>query len=65
MKEVAYVCPKCGKHELLTEKPDEYEVWLKCPSCDFLMGMSTEDWHRIENGSGTDQKIKELVEGHS
>jgi len=65
MTEVVYICPKCGKHDLQAEQPDEYEVWLKCPSCDFFMGMSRDDWHRIEKSPNVNHKIKKLAGGYS
>ena len=65
MEDVAFICPQCGKHVLKAEHPDEYEVWLKCSSCNFFMGMSRDDWHRIENSPNVNQKIKKLAAGYS
>ncbi len=55
------VCPQCGKPGLTVEYPDQYEVWLKCPSCSFFHGMSNEDWHRIKNSPNINHKIKKLA----
>ncbi|MBT8508515.1 hypothetical protein AZH53_08860 [Methanomicrobiaceae archaeon CYW5] len=65
MKEVVYVCPKCGNHELLAEHPDEYEVWLRCQSCDFFMGMSRDDWHHIETSPNANERIRKLADGYT
>ncbi|WAI00226.1 hypothetical protein [Methanogenium organophilum] len=65
MKEVMYQCPKCGKDELHAEEPDEYEIWLKCRSCDFFMGMSKDDWHRMENSPNVNHKIKKHAEDYT
>lgn len=65
MTEDMYVCPKCGKDELQAEQPDEYEIWLKCRSCNFFMGMSKDDWHRMENSPNVNQKIKKAAEEYA
>ncbi len=54
-------CPKCGKSTLHAEFPDQYEVWTKCSSCDFFMGMSNEEWHRMENSPNIKEKIKRMA----
>lgn len=65
MTEAMYICPKCGKEELQAEEPDEYETWLKCRSCDFFMGMSKDDWHRMVNSPNINQKIKKAAEEYT
>lgn len=47
------------------EEPDEYEIWLKCRSCDFFMGMSKDDWHRIVNSPNVNHKIKKRAEEYT
>ncbi|MFH0967979.1 MAG: hypothetical protein V1862_09890 [Methanobacteriota archaeon] len=54
-------CPKCGKTTLRVEFPDQYEAWTKCSSCDFFMGMSNEEWHRMENSPNVKEKIKRMA----
>ena len=44
---VKLTCPQCGKLTLRAEIPDTYEAWITCSSCNFFMGMSNDDWHRI------------------
>ncbi|WP_321508384.1 hypothetical protein [uncultured Methanoregula sp.] len=56
-----HVCPHCGKSTLRTEFPDQYEVWLRCSSCNFFMGMSHEDWHRMENSHNINEKIHKMA----
>jgi len=60
MSEVEIECPKCGKKTVIVEKPDEYEVWLKCTECDLFLGMSADDWHRIHNSPNIDEKVRKL-----
>ncbi len=60
--EKTYTCPKCGKPELNAEFPDKYEIWLKCSSCGFFMGMSNEEWHRMQNSKNINEKIKKMAE---
>ena len=55
------VCPQCGKPTLHAEFPDQFEAWLKCSSCDFFMGMSNDDWHRMENSPNINEKIKKMA----
>lgn len=55
-------CPRCGKVALHAEFPSQHEVWLKCSSCDFFMGMSHDDWHRMENSPNISEKIKKMAE---
>jgi ribosomal protein S27AE len=54
-------CPQCGKLTLNAEFPDKYEVWLKCSSCGFFMGMSNDGWHRMVNSPNIDEKIKKMA----
>nr|WP_319375611.1 hypothetical protein [uncultured Methanoregula sp.] len=54
-------CPRCGKPTLAAEFPDQYEVWLKCSSCNFFMGMSHDDWHRVENSPNKNAKIHKMA----
>jgi len=54
-------CPQCGKPTLRAEFPDQYEAWLKCSSCGFFMGMSNEDWHRMENSPNINEKIVKMA----
>lgn len=54
-------CPKCGKPTLHAEFPDHYEAWIKCSSCGFFMGMSNEEWHRMENSPNLPGKIKKMA----
>jgi len=54
-------CPQCGKSTLRAEFPDHYECWIKCSSCGFFMGMSNEDWHRMENSPNLNEKIKKMA----
>jgi predicted RNA-binding Zn-ribbon protein involved in translation (DUF1610 family) len=67
---VKLVCPRCGKSTLHAEFPDQYEAWTKCSECGFFMGMGNEEWHRLENSSNINEKIKkmaiarDLVKGH-
>ncbi len=55
------ICPRCGKPSLRAEFPDQYETWMKCSSCDFFMGMSNDDWHRMKNSPNIGQKIKKMA----
>jgi predicted RNA-binding Zn-ribbon protein involved in translation (DUF1610 family) len=54
-------CPQCGKPELRAEFPDQYEAWMKCPSCGFFMGMSNADWHRMKYSPNIVEKIKKMA----
>ena len=58
---VKLICPECGKSTLRAEFPDQYEAWLKCSSCGFFMGMSNDDWHRMENSPNINEKIKKMA----
>ena len=55
------VCPQCGESTLHAEFPDQFEAWIKCSSCDFFMGMSNDDWHRMENSPNINEKIKKMA----
>jgi ribosomal protein S27AE len=55
------ICPQCGKPTVHAEFPDHYEAWIKCPACGFFMGMSNEEWHRMENSPNIDEKIKKMA----
>jgi predicted RNA-binding Zn-ribbon protein involved in translation (DUF1610 family) len=55
------ICPRCGKPALRAEFPDHYEAWTKCPECGFFMGMSNEEWHRMESSSNINDKIKKMA----
>jgi ribosomal protein S27AE len=55
------ICPRCGESTLHAEFPDHYEAWIKCSSCDFFMGMSNDDWHRMENSPNINEKIKKMA----
>jgi hypothetical protein len=61
VKGVPLVCPQCGKPTLHAEFPDHYEAWTKCSECGFFMGMSNEEWHRIENSENISEKIKKMA----
>ena len=54
-------CPECGKPTLRVEFPDHYEAWTKCSSCNFFMGMSNEEWHRMESSPNLNDKIKKMA----
>ncbi len=54
-------CPRCGKITLRAEFPDQYETWIKCSSCSFFLGMSHDDWHRMENSPNISEKIKKMA----
>lgn len=58
----ALTCPRCGKPGLNHETPDQYEVWLKCPSCGFFLGMSNEEWHHMANSKNINEKIHKMAE---
>jgi predicted nucleic acid-binding Zn ribbon protein len=60
--EKSLTCPRCGKSTLKAEFPDQYEVWLKCSSCRFFMGMSHDEWHHMENSPNINQKIRKMAE---
>jgi ribosomal protein S27AE len=55
------ICPRCGKPTLHAEFPDHYEAWTKCSDCGFFMGMSNEDWHRMESSSNLSEKIRKMA----
>ncbi|MCK9590570.1 MAG: hypothetical protein M0Q91_00990 [Methanoregula sp.] len=55
------ICPRCGKLTLHAEFPDHYEAWTKCSECGFFMGMSGEEWHRMENSLNINEKIKKMA----
>lgn len=55
------ICPDCGKPTARAEFPDHYEAWIKCSSCGFFMGMSNEDWHKMENSRNLSEKIKKMA----
>jgi predicted RNA-binding Zn-ribbon protein involved in translation (DUF1610 family) len=59
--QVKLTCPECGKSTIHTEFPDHYEAWVKCSSCGFFMGMSNEEWHRMENSPNLNGKIKKMA----
>jgi len=59
--QVKYTCPQCGKSSLHAEFPDQYEVWTKCSSCSFFMGMSDDEWHHMENSPNVSEKIKKMA----
>jgi ribosomal protein S27AE len=54
-------CPRCGESTLHAEFPDQFEAWIKCSSCDFFMGMSNDEWHRMENSPNINEKIKKMA----
>jgi len=54
-------CPRCGKSTLNAEFPDQYEVWVKCSSCDFFMGMSNDEWHHMQNSPNINEKIQKMA----
>lgn len=54
-------CPRCGKPTLRAEFPDHYEAWIKCSSCGFFMGMSNEEWHRMEHSPNLIRTIKKMA----
>jgi ribosomal protein S27AE len=54
-------CPRCGKSTLRAEFPDHYEAWIKCSSCGFFMGMSNEEWHRMENSPNIIKSIRKMA----
>ncbi len=54
-------CPQCGKSTLHAEFPDQYEVWAKCSSCNFFMGMGVDEWHRMENSPNMNEKLKKMA----
>ena len=54
-------CPRCGEPTLHAEFPDQFEAWVKCSSCDFFMGMSNEEWHRMENSPNINEKIRKMA----
>jgi len=58
---VKLTCPQCGKLTISVEIPDKYEAWIKCSSCNFFMGMSNEDWHRMKNSPNINEKIKKMA----
>ncbi len=60
--EKSLVCPKCGKSTLNAEFPDQYEVWVKCSSCGFFLGMSHDEWHHMENSPHINDKIRKMAE---
>jgi ribosomal protein L37AE/L43A len=55
------ICPQCGKPTVHVEFPDHYEAWTKCSECGFFMGMSNEEWHRMENSLNINEKIKKMA----
>jgi hypothetical protein len=55
------VCPQCGKATLCAEFPDQYETWIKCSSCGFFMGMSHDEWHKMENSPNISEKIRKMA----
>ena len=59
--QVKLTCPQCGKSTLHAKFPDHYECWIKCSSCGFFMGMSNEEWHRMENSANLNKKIKKMA----
>jgi predicted RNA-binding Zn-ribbon protein involved in translation (DUF1610 family) len=54
-------CPQCGESTLRAEFPDQFEAWMKCSSCDFFMGMSNDDWHRMKNSPNINEKLKKMA----
>ncbi|MFA4876899.1 MAG: hypothetical protein WC586_05760 [Methanoregula sp.] len=57
-------CPKCKKSTLAAEFPDQYEVWLKCSACNFFLGMSHDDWHRVQNSPNINEKILKMAKAN-
>jgi len=55
------ICPRCGKTTVHIEFPDHYEAWVKCSNCHFFMGMSNEEWHRMENSKNLNKDIKTMA----
>lgn len=58
---VKLICPECGKFTITAGFPDHYEAWIKCSACGFFMGMSNEEWHRMENTPNINHKIKKMA----
>jgi len=54
-------CPRCGEPTIHAEFPDQFEAWIKCSSCGFFMGMSNDDWHRMENSPNINEKMKKMA----
>jgi ribosomal protein S27AE len=54
-------CPRCGESTVHAEFPDQFEAWIKCSSCGFFMGMSNDDWHRMENSPNINEKMKKMA----
>jgi len=54
-------CPRCGETTVHAEFPDQFEAWIRCSSCGFFMGMSNNDWHRMENSPNINEKIKKMA----
>jgi predicted RNA-binding Zn-ribbon protein involved in translation (DUF1610 family) len=61
INQVTLTCPQCGKATLRAEFPDHYEAWIKCSSCGFFMGMSNEEWHRMENSPNIIGSIRKMA----
>jgi len=61
IRQVKFKCPRCGEATLHAEFPDQFEVWMKCSSCDFFMGMSNDEWHRMVNSPNIHEKIKKMA----
>jgi len=61
VSEQKLICPRCGEPTLRAEFPDHYETWIKCSSCGFFMGMSNEEWHRMENSPNIIKSIKKMA----
>jgi ribosomal protein L33 len=61
IKNEKLICPQCGKPTVHVEFPDHYEAWIKCSECRFFMGMSNEEWHRMENSQNINEKIKKMA----
>jgi hypothetical protein len=55
------ICPQCGKPTLRAEFPDHYEAWTKCSDCGFFMGMSNEEWHKMESSHNLSEKIRKMA----
>jgi len=62
INQMKLICPRCGESKIRAEFPDKYEVWIKCSSCNFFMGMSDDDWHRMKNSPNLNERIKKMAE---
>jgi hypothetical protein len=53
-------CPQCGEPTIEIQTPSDNEIWIKCGTCNLFIGLSEEEWHKIQNSPNLEEKIRRL-----